>query len=259
MAYNNNNRGNNNYNNFDLNKYETVKSRKVRLRNDHPNSIIMPLPLSDLNFAGNYALMGALIWKNKETYEGRVFEIMEKIADLAAKANPQNAGMVMTTIGIMTGADGIGFSLSIAGGKGADKNAWVENAEESAVGRALDNMGYHSGSASQDEIKKVQHVQEAQQERVTYENQINAMYGQLMQQGHNPQYLSQVVSQTVKPFNQLTELSPAELDKLLTALQGINQQGAYQAQQQGGQQQQSNQAAPPPPNFVPGAPAPTGR
>ena len=258
MAYNNN-RGNNNnnYNNFDLNKYETVKSRKVRLRNDHPESIIMPLPLSDLNFAGNYVLMGALIWKDKKTYTEKEFDIMEKVADLAAKANPQNAGMIMSTIAIMTGADGVGYSLSIAGGKGADKNAWVENAEESAVGRALDNMGYHSGSASQDEIKKVQHVQEAQQERVTYENQINAMYGQLMQQGHNPQYLSQVVSQAVKPFNQLTELSPVELDKLLNALQAINQQGAYQSQQNAPAPQ--NNAPQQPPAFVPGAPAPTGR
>lgn len=247
-GYNNNNKGG--YNNFDLNQYETVKSRKVRLRNDHPDSVIMPLPLSDLNYAGNYVLMGALIWKDKKNYESKSIEIIDKIGEMAAKATPQNAGVIMTSIGIISGADGVGYSLSIAGGKGADKNAWVENAEESAVGRALDNMGYHSGSASQEEIKKVEHIQEAQQTRVQLENQINAMYGTLMSQGQNPQYLSQIVSQTVKPFNQLNELSPDELQKLLNALQNINGQGAYQSQQQ-------YQQTPPPPSNVPlGAPAP---
>lgn len=219
-----------NYNNFDLNKYETVKSRKVRLRNDYPDSVIMPLPLSDLNYAGNYILMGALIWKDKKSFAEITMETMEKVSELAEKANPHNAGMVMTTIGILTKADGVGFSLSIAGGKGADKNAWVENAEESAVGRALDNMGYHSGSASQEEMKKVEHMQQAQQERVLLENQINAMYGQLMQQGHNPQYLTQVISQAVRPFTHLAELSPLELERLLNALQSINDKSNYNQQ-----------------------------
>jgi hypothetical protein len=249
MAYNNNNNAKAGYNNFDLNKYETVKSRKVRLRQDHPNSVIMPLPLSDLNYASNYIMMGALIWKDKATFENKTFDLFEKLSQAAGQANQQNIGIVMTAIAIMAGADGSGYSLSIAGGKGADKSAWVENAEESAVGRALDNMGYQSGSASQEEMQKVTHIQEAQQNRVTLENQINAMYGMLVAQGQNAAYLAQVVSQTVKPFTQLTELSPDELEKLLTALQSINSQGAYQTQQQ----QAPHQA---PPNFIPGAPAP---
>lgn len=255
MAYNNNrnNNGGGNYGNFDLNKYETVKSRKVRLRNDHPDSFILPFPMSDLNFAGNYIIMGALIWKDKKTFTGLKAEVLTKITDVAVHANPQNVGMVLTTIALIAQADGAGFSLSMAGGKGADKNAWVENAEESAVGRALDNMGYHSGSASQEEMKKVEHMQEVQQTRVNLENQINAMYGTLMSQGHNPQYLSQVVSQAVKPFNQLGELSPDELEKLLNALQSINNSGgAYQQQQQAPQQQYQQ-----PPQAPPlGAPAP---
>lgn len=251
---NGNNQGGGNYGNFDLNKYETVKSRKVRLKNDHPNSIIMPLPMSDLNFAGNYILMGALIWKDKETLQKLDPAVLREIREMASHTNPQNVGVTLISISILALADGVGYSLSMAGGKGADKNAWVENAEESAVGRALDNMGYHSGSASQDEMKKVTHMQEVRQTRVTLENQINAMYGQLMANGHNPQYLSQVVSQAVKPFQQLTELSPDELEKLLNALQSINGQSAYQ------QQQPAPQG--PPPNYAPpapGAPAPVGR
>lgn len=146
MAYNN---GNNNNKGFDLNKYENVKSRKTRLRNDHVDSFILPMPMSDLNYAGNYILMGALVWKDKRSFDNLTSDALEKITQAAAKATPQNAGIVLATIAIATNADGAGFSLSIAGGKGADKTAWVENAEESAVGRALDNMGYHSVQGSQ--------------------------------------------------------------------------------------------------------------
>lgn len=219
-----------NYNNFDLNNYETVKSRKVRLRNDYPDSVIMPIPLSDLNYAGSYILMGALIWKDKKMIDELGVEKLKEILKMASDATPQNAGAIMAAIAVATGADGAGFSLSIAGGRGADKNAWVENAEESAIGRALDNMGYHSGSASQEEMKKVQHMQQAQQERVQLENQINALYGELMKLGHNPQYLTQVISQAVRPFQQLAELSPQELERLLSALQSINGQNNFQQQ-----------------------------
>lgn len=242
MAYNNNKQ-------FDLNNYETVKSRKVRLRSDHPDSLIMPLPLSDLNYAANYIMMGALIWKDKKEMakldEGKLNQMME----MAAKATPQNAGPIMISIAIISGADGNGFSLSMAGGKGADKSAWVENAEESAVGRALDNMGYHSGSASQEEMQKVEHIQQVQQSRTVFENQINSMYAKLMKQGSNPQYLNQIVAQSVRPFTHLQELSIDELEKLLAALQSVDTQGAYQSNQQYNQQA-------PPQNNAPGAPAP---
>lgn len=245
MAYNNNN----NNKNFDLNKYENVKSRKVRLRNDHPDAFILPFPMTDLNYSGNYVMMGALIWKDKKTFAELDAAVHERLAQVAMNTNTQNVGMVLASIAVIAKADGAGYSLSIAGGKGADKNAWVENAEESAVGRALDNMGYHSGSASQEEMQKVQHMIDAQQHRVQLENQINAQYGILMQQGHNAQYLSQVVSQTVRPFQQLYELSPDELQKLLDALYAAGNQSAYQQQQQFQQQAPS---APPP--LVPGAP-----
>lgn|GEM_PF-2918550 len=247
MSYNKGNYNNGNYNNFDLNNYETVKSRKVRLRNDHPNAHILPFPMSDLNYAANYIVMGALIWKDKKTFDELDSSIHEKIANIANTVTPQNAGLALASLAVLAKADGAGYSLSMAGGKGADKNAWVENAEESAVGRALDNMGYHSGSASQEEMKKVQHMQQVQQDRVRLENQINAMYGQLMAQGHNPQYLSQVISQTVKHFNHLHELSVDELEKLLNALQAVGGQSAYQ------QQVQQNGSVNIP---VPGAPAP---
>ncbi|PVC74975.1 hypothetical protein C2I27_03555 [Priestia megaterium] len=246
MAYNNNNKKS-----FSLDNYETVKSRKVRLRNDFKDSLILPLPMSDLNYAGNYILMGALIWKDKKTFEQLDASAHERLAQISQTATPQNAGIALASIALITKADGAGYSLSIAGGAKADKHAWVENAEESAVGRALDNMGYHSGSASQEEMVKVEHMMQAQQTRVQLENQVNSMYSSLVQQGHNTQYLGQIISQTVRPFAQLNELAPDELEKLLNALQSAGNQGAYSASQQ--QAQQNPQAAP---NFVPGAPSP---
>ncbi|OXB94882.1 hypothetical protein [Parageobacillus galactosidasius] len=216
MAFNKNTKG---YNNFDLSKYETVKERKVRLRKDYPNSVIFPIQLSDASHSSSYVLMGALIWKDKSVFEQLEPAVLEKVAELAQKATPSNVGIIMTTIGILTKADGVGHSLSIAGGYGADKNAWVENAEESAVGRALDNMGYHSGSCSREEMEKVQHVEQARNSREGLEQEINQMMISLTQAGVQPQYIYQIVSQTLRPFNTLNELAVHELEKLKEILQ----------------------------------------
>jgi beta-mannanase len=216
MAFNKNTKG---YNNFDLSKYETVKERKTRLRKDYPNSIIFPIQLSDASQSYNYVLMGALIWKDKSVFEQLEPAVLEKVAELAQKATPSNVGIIMTTIGILTKADGVGHSLSIAGGYGADKNAWVENAEESAVGRALDNMGYHSGSCSREEMEKVKHVEQAMNNRNELEQDINQMLISLTQAGVQPQYIYQIVSQSIRPFSQLNELSIHELEKLKDILQ----------------------------------------
>jgi hypothetical protein len=221
MAFNKNTKG---YNNFDLSKYETVKERKTRLRKDYPNSIIFPIQLSDASQSYNYVLMGALIWKDKSVFEQLEPAVLEKVAELAQKATPSNVGIIMATIGILTKADGIGHSLSIAGGYGADKNAWVENAEESAVGRALDNMGYHSGSCSREEMEKVQHVEQARNQRQDIEQEVNQLMITLLQAGVQQQYIYQVVSQSIRPFNVLSELSMQELSKLKEILeQQVNQ------------------------------------
>ncbi|MCD7911070.1 hypothetical protein KC480_05960 [Bacillus velezensis] len=213
---------------FDLNQYETVKSRKTRFRMEYPDCIILPVPLSDVNFAANYILMGALIWKDKKQLESSQFDNIQKLAE---RATPQNAGMLMTAIAIQSNADSSGYSLSIAGGKGADQNAWVENAEESAVGRALDNMGYHSGSASKEEMEKVQHILDSQKLRVQLENNINALYIELTSRGFSAQQLGQIINQTLKPFEQLSELSVPELEKLLNTLNEIGGINKYQNQQ----------------------------
>ncbi|MBU5262002.1 hypothetical protein [Bacillus atrophaeus] len=229
--------------NKSLDQYETVKSRKTRLRLEYPDSVILPIPLSDINYATSFILMGALIWKDKKQFESVQFDNIQKLVE---RATPQNAGMVMASIALQSKADSSGFSLSIAGGKGADKTSWVENAEESAVGRALDNMGYHSGSASKEEMEKIQYMLDLDQQRVILENSINSVYSELLGKGFNSQQLGQVISQAAKPFEYLAELSVNELEKLLDELRKA---GGLDKNQQPPQS---------PPNNLPpvGSPAP---
>lgn len=96
-----------------LPNYIRVKERKVRFRNDFPLGVIIPEMVSDLKDAMDYAIFRAGIWKEREDY-------------LAGKK-----------------PDSVGWSLSVARGPKADATSWVENCEESATGRALDNLGYY--------------------------------------------------------------------------------------------------------------------
>jgi|SRR5579875_2361511 len=218
MAYPNNNKNfGGGGGSFDLSKYETVKQRKTRLRNDHPNSVIYPMQLSGAGYATSFVLHMALIWKDKADMH-MTPEVVTAIAELAKSVNSDNAGIVATSIAIMTKADSVGHSLSIAGGPKADKNAWVENSEESAVGRALDNLGYHSGSASQEEMIKVQQNEQAQQRRVQLENKINGLLMDMASRGINLQAIHQQCVMNTKPFTHLHELSPDELEKVLNIL-----------------------------------------
>jgi hypothetical protein len=219
MAGNNRNFNNNNFggSSFDLAKYETVKQRKTRLRNDHPNSIIYPMQISGTHYANNFVVYLSLIWKDKATKNNSP-EAIQAVTDLCKSITPDNAAIVAGSIGLILNADSVGYSLSIAGGAKADKNAWVENCEESATGRALDNLGYHSGSASQEEMIKVQQNEAAQQERVRLENEINGILMDLAGRGANLQALHQQCIMNTKPFTHLHELSIDELNKVLGIL-----------------------------------------
>ncbi|QHW35779.1 hypothetical protein GZH47_33335 (plasmid) [Paenibacillus rhizovicinus] len=210
MSYGNNNKGNAGNGGFDLANYETVKQRKVRLRKDYPNSIIHPMTISGIGYANNFVMHVAMVWKEK-TEMSLTPEVVAAISDLAKSATHDNAGIVATTIAIMTRADSVGHSLSLAGGPKADKNAWVENSEESAVGRALDNLGYHSGSCSQEEMIKVGYTEATQQQRVRLENEINGILMDLAARQVNLVQLHQECIRRTRPFQQLHELSVDEL------------------------------------------------
>ena len=121
---------------FNLEDYITVKQRKQMFYRDYPTGVIIPEIISDINKANEYVVIEASVWKERAYYQ--------------------------------TGfpPDGKGMSLSRAGGGMADKFAWVENCEESAIGRALDNMGYAvEGKCSREEMEKVQYMSSVTQNK----------------------------------------------------------------------------------------------
>lgn len=94
---------------MDLSNYETVKQRKKRFYEAHPDGrIVVVCERAD----EKGALFGAYIFKNREDQE---------------KSLPWSTGFAQELKGV---------------GSFANKTSWTENCEESAVGRALDNAGY---------------------------------------------------------------------------------------------------------------------
>ena len=200
------------FNRFDLSSYETVKQRKTRIRNDYPESVIYPMQVSGVSYADKFVVYIALVWKDYKTKNSSP-EAISAVGELLKTITPDNAPLVAASIGLILNADSTGHSLSIANGLNADKNAWVENCEESAVGRALDNLGYHSGSCSAEEMIKVKQTEETRQTRVRLENQITA----ILSNKDNKEDLSgmyQLCVKATKPFNTLDELSIQELEKV---------------------------------------------
>jgi len=197
-----------------LNNYEIVKERKTRLKSDYPDAKIMPFILSDMYHSPNYVVVGALIWKDGKTLDNISPDVWQSFAKLSQSANSSNAGVILTALALMTKADSSGYSFSMAGGKGADKNAWVENAEESAVGRALDNMGYHSNSPSREEMEKVSYIEDARMNRQALEGQVQNLNNQLLSAGYPQSSITQSLNENVRTFTFLTELSAAELIKV---------------------------------------------
>jgi hypothetical protein len=109
---------------FNLEDYETVKSRKKRFYEDHPGGrIIVEL----LKLDETEAQFKALVYKTSED---------------------QRECLPWAT----------GHAQEFKGEGGfANRFSWCENCEESAVGRALDNAGYSSnGRCSREEMQKVE-------------------------------------------------------------------------------------------------------
>ncbi|CDQ41930.1 hypothetical protein [Virgibacillus salexigens] len=215
-----------NWNN-NLDNYERVKERKLRLIKDYPNSVIMPIFLSDTSFAFNYALIGALIWTDKKVFEELSAESLNTISELSKAATPQNAGIIMTNIAIASKASSSGYSLSIAGGKGADKASWVENAEESAVGRALDNLGYHSNAPSREEMEKVAYTEDALNSRQAAVMELDNLMSQLINKGYDPAYIQQQCSQIAgRQINNFSDLSNDQMAHVKNIFLNYLQQNA---------------------------------
>lgn len=104
-----------------LDNYETVKTRKKRFYEGHPDGRIIPEPIE---VTKDLAIFKAYVYKNKDDQE---------------KHLPWATG----------------HALELKGSGGANNDAWTENCEESAIGRALDNAGYAT-TCSKEEMSKVE-------------------------------------------------------------------------------------------------------
>jgi len=119
---------------FDVSKYETVKQRKLRFYMDYPDGRVL-VEMINPDTVEESALFKATVNKNGEDLEkmlpfatGYAFEIRE--TDLSISKEGRKYESVNYT-------------------------SWTENAEEIAVGRALDNAGYASnGNCSKEEMEK---------------------------------------------------------------------------------------------------------
>ena len=119
---------------FDPKNYQTVKQRKLRFYNDHPDGRII-VELLNPDTVEESALFKATVYKNGEDLEkilpfatGYAFEIRESELSISREGKKYES---------------INYS------------SWCENCEESAIGRALDNAGYASnGKCSREEMEK---------------------------------------------------------------------------------------------------------
>lgn len=118
---------------FNLDDYETVKSRKQRFYKDYPDGRII---VNSVKADMTEALLTAAIFLNREDHLAclpKATGYAHEFRDTEKKVNAYGKEY-----------------------ESVNYTSWVENCEESAIGRALDNAGYCSnGKCSQEEIKKV--------------------------------------------------------------------------------------------------------
>lgn len=124
--------------NFNLNDYETVKQRKERFYKDHADGRIV-VELCNASNPLDYALFVARVYLTGDDQKNG----LEKATGYALEVRDKE------------------LSVSNQGKEYESVNysSWTENAEESAVGRALDNAGYSGNKkASREEMAKAQRM-----------------------------------------------------------------------------------------------------
>jgi hypothetical protein len=119
---------------FDLNNYETVKERKKRFYADYPDGrIICNIEHCNLE----YAVIKTILYKNKEEQkEGLIYATGNALELHDTELKKSKYGKEYESV---------------------NYSSWLENAEESSIGRALDNAGYSGNNkCSKEEIIKSQ-------------------------------------------------------------------------------------------------------
>lgn len=127
-----------------LENYETVKERKKRFYNDHPDGRILCENFSKDPL--DYAYFHVKIYKDM---------------------NDQSYGLVWSTGDALEIRDRE-KSVSRNGKEYESVNytSWTENCEESAIGRALDNAGYSGNNkCSREEMEKAKRMSEIKKEK----------------------------------------------------------------------------------------------
>lgn len=143
---------------FNLDDYETVKERKAKFYKDWPTGSIV-VKLVNPESLKTHAVFKASVFQSKDdqsnncpTGVGYALEVRE------TELKTSNAGEKYESVNF---------------------TSWTENAEESAVGRALDNAGYSGNKKpSREEMAKVQRHSEIlapQAETITREPVENAV------------------------------------------------------------------------------------
>ncbi len=125
--------------NFDLNNYETVKSRKKRFYETHQDGRIIVDCISQ-NQIMEYALFKVFLYKTLEDQKNNL---------------PLASGFAMEIRDTEMSVNKYGKEYATV-----NYSSWVENCEESAVGRALDNAGFCGTlNCSKEEIEKAQRME----------------------------------------------------------------------------------------------------
>jgi len=118
---------------FNLNDYETVKERKIRFYKDFPDArISVSIVNQDLD--------------EKAVVKAEVYTCLED----QKNGCPRGEGFALEIRDKELSKNKYGKDY-----ESVNYSSWLENCEESAVGRALDNAGYASNAkCSKDEIQK---------------------------------------------------------------------------------------------------------
>ena len=150
---------------FDLNSYETVESRIKRFYEENPD--------------------GRIITENLTSSSDRSVSTWVVLAKIYLSAGDQANDLAKAT----------GLAFEIDGGMGANQTSALENAETSAIGRALANAGYSGNKrASREEMEKVNRATQVAQslDSITDVTELRRFYANRKAQGADEKELQAI-------------------------------------------------------------------